>query len=89
MRLPITPGSYEPGSMERASKQRGALQSEPRVQTERCTQCLACWIFCPDSAVMIARNAVEVNMALCKGCGICATECPEGAIEMVEVPQYG
>jgi len=26
----------------------------------------------------------ELNYYYCKGCGICAHECPKGAIEMVE-----
>jgi len=84
MRLPVTPGSYEPGSMARGGKKQG-LPAVPRVDAERCTQCLACWIFCPDSAVVVSDSAVGVVLEHCKGCGICATECPEGAIRMEEV----
>ncbi len=70
MRLPVTPGSYEPGSMERSGKRKGSTPREPRVRVQRCTQCLACWIFCPDSAVMVAGSAVEINVEPCKGCGV-------------------
>jgi pyruvate ferredoxin oxidoreductase delta subunit len=84
MRLPITPGSYEPGSMAQGGKGR-ELSAAPRVEVGKCTRCLACWIFCPDSAVVVTDTAVDINLAHCKGCGICATECPEGAIGMVGV----
>ncbi len=84
MRLPITPGSYEPGSMARGGK-KGELSRIPRVEAGKCTQCLACWIFCPDSAVVVTGKVVEIGLDHCKGCGICATECPEGAIQMVGV----
>ncbi len=84
MRLPITPGSYEPGSMAQNAKP-GSVSSKPRVDASRCTHCLACWIFCPDSAIGITGAAIEVKLDHCKGCGICATECSEGAIQMVGV----
>lgn len=85
MRLPLTPGSYEPGSMADGVKRGNSISSIPKIVLEKCTQCLVCWVFCPDSAVAIAGQAVEINVDFCKGCGICATECPEGAISMVKV----
>ncbi|MHA1683533.1 MAG: 4Fe-4S binding protein, partial [Promethearchaeota archaeon] len=29
-------------------------------------------------------NPPVIDLDYCKGCGICASECPHGAIEMVE-----
>ncbi|RLI05540.1 pyruvate ferredoxin oxidoreductase, partial [Candidatus Bathyarchaeota archaeon] len=46
--------------------------------------CLLCWIFCPDGAVIRAEKKVSINYEYCKGCGICANECPVKAITMVE-----
>ncbi len=57
-----------------------------------CGNCLACdncWTFCPDNAVIkIADLAVDgshylFDLDYCKGCGICAQECPTGYIQML------
>ena len=55
----------------------------PLVEKEKCVNCLLCWIYCPDSAIVRAEKWVEVNYDYCKGCGICAHECPKEAIRMV------
>jgi len=57
---------------------------KPVVAKEKCVNCLLCWIYCPDSSIIRAEKWVEVNYDHCKGCGICAHECPTKAIEMVE-----
>jgi pyruvate ferredoxin oxidoreductase delta subunit len=49
----------------------------PRWIEENCIQCLFCWIYCPDSAITVndgKRGEFDYNH--CKGCGICAMECP-------------
>jgi len=56
----------------------------PDVDREKCVNCLFCWIYCPDAAVVRKEKWVEVNYDYCKGCGICAKECPKEAIKMVE-----
>lgn len=50
----------------------------------KCTRCLLCTIYCPDGAIhwKPERNDVEFDYNYCKGCGICANECPTKAIEM-------
>jgi NADPH-dependent glutamate synthase beta subunit-like oxidoreductase len=47
-----------------------------------CTQCDNCLVFCPDAAIRRnpATGGYEIDMAHCKGCGICAAECPRGAV---------
>jgi pyruvate ferredoxin oxidoreductase delta subunit len=44
-----------------------------------CSHCFQCWLFCPDSSILV--DATETKMAgfdldHCKGCGICASVCP-------------
>jgi pyruvate ferredoxin oxidoreductase delta subunit len=54
----------------------------PIVHTDQCKNCLICWIYCPDSAIIREEKWVAVNYDYCKGCGICAHECPTKAITM-------
>jgi len=47
-----------------------------------CFECDNCWHFCPDAAVIKKTGAYEIDYDYCKGCGICAQECPCGHIDM-------
>ncbi|MBP6776501.1 MAG: NAD(P)-binding protein [Piscinibacter sp.] len=54
-----------------------------------CFECDNCFGVCPDNAVIKLGpgKRFAFNYDYCKGCGICATECPCGAIEML--PEEG
>jgi len=56
----------------------GAWRSErPIWLEENCIQCLFCWIFCPDSSVTTKDGKRgQFDLKHCKGCGVCAMECP-------------
>jgi len=45
---------------------------------ENCIQCMFCWVYCPDMAVKATSEGkrAEFDYDFCKGCGICALECP-------------
>ena len=53
----------------------------PKWIEENCIQCMFCWIYCPDSAIDIDTSGDKpvmkgIILDHCKGCGICAHECP-------------
>ena len=49
----------------------------PIRDDDKCINCLRCWIFCPDSSIIVEDGkVVDIDLDHCKGCGICAYECP-------------
>ena len=50
-----------------------------------CFECDNCYGICPDNAItkLGPGNRFEFKYDYCKGCSMCATECPCGAIRMV------
>jgi pyruvate ferredoxin oxidoreductase delta subunit len=83
MKVNIAACITEPGSSER-NKTGGWRVFRPVINNERCIDCGSCWIFCPDASIIREENGeYKVNLDFCKGCGICANECPSEAIEMV------
>ena len=57
---------------------------KPQVELDNCVNCLLCWLYCPDSAVLVEEaRFLGFDHDHCKGCEICAEICPTGAIEMV------
>jgi NADPH-dependent glutamate synthase beta subunit-like oxidoreductase len=57
-----------------------------------CFRCDTCYGVCPDNAVCKgasakgAKNGLMFDYDYCKGCGLCAQECPCGCIHMI--PEY-
>ena len=50
---------------------------------ERCIKCAICYVFCPEGCVKQDEEGYfKANLYYCKGCGICAHECPTRAIKM-------
>ena len=44
-------------------------------------------MYCPDNAVRPEKDSYIILYTYCKGCGICAEECPKGAISLVAEEQ--
>lgn len=49
-----------------------------------CNRCDNCLIFCPDVAILRKTDGYQIDYDHCKGCGICAEECPRGYISLEE-----
>ena len=63
----------------------GWRSMRPDLIPEKCTNCMICWILCPDSSIRVEdERMVGFDFDHCKGCGICAAECPTKAIAMIE-----
>lgn len=59
----------------------------PVRDRNRCTMCLACWFDCPEGCIIRIDNGKDLrtDYDYCKGCGICANECPVDAITMMRL----
>lgn len=66
----------------------------PVRDEEKCIHCMRCAAFCPDMAIKTKKVKVDgkeklevcdADLDYCKGCGICAVECPVNAITMEDV----
>ncbi len=54
---------------------------KPTIDYERCTDCMICYAYCPESAMSVGQDGrVKIDYDNCKGCMICMTECPLRAI---------
>jgi Pyruvate/2-oxoacid:ferredoxin oxidoreductase delta subunit len=70
----------------------GLDESNAQFEARRCLSCGNCFAcdncygVCPDNAVIKLDDPgpyrYEINLDYCKGCGLCAAECPCGAIDM-------
>ncbi len=61
------------------------MGKKPAVFLNRCVNCLLCWQFCPDDAVVLEGNTfLGFDYAFCKGCEICDAVCPTQAVVMID-----
>lgn len=61
------------------------LEARRCLSCGNCFECDNCYAVCPDNAVIKlgAGNRFAINYDYCKGCGLCAAECPCGAIDTI------
>ena len=84
MRLPVTPGPHEPGSLGQAGVR---LAMKPIMQTEKTDQCLACRTSAPTVPDRHHGCSAQCITAV-QGLGHLRRECRNGAITMVEVAEW-
>jgi 2-oxoacid:acceptor oxidoreductase delta subunit (pyruvate/2-ketoisovalerate family) len=66
-------------------EQTAVFEARRCMSCGNCFECDNCYGMCPDNAVIKLGpgRRFQIDLDYCKGCGICATECPAGAITMV------
>jgi 2-oxoacid:acceptor oxidoreductase delta subunit (pyruvate/2-ketoisovalerate family) len=77
----------QPSQPDGRYSRRQAVRSARRCfKCGRCTFCKKCYDYCPDLSIyMDAKQKYrEIDYDHCKGCGICAAECPRAAIDWVK-----
>ncbi|MCA9476241.1 MAG: 4Fe-4S binding protein, partial [Nitrospira sp.] len=67
-------------------EQSALLEARRCLSCGNCFECDTCYGVCPDNAILKLGpgQGYSVNEDFCKGCGLCAEECPCGAIDMVK-----
>ena len=58
-------------------------KEKAKIHRGKCTICLTCFRVCPHGAIYWDNRAV-ISPVACQGCGICASECPMDAIQLVD-----
>ena len=67
------------------SQENALFEARRCLSCGNCFECDNCYGVCPDNAVIKLGPGMRFrfNYDFCKGCGLCASECPCGAIQMV------
>lgn len=92
--MPLAGTILEPGNTVKIKT--GSWRTfKPIIDQEKCTRCRICWVYCPEGSILELEKpyvtgkgkkfniTYEINYDYCKGCGICAAECPVKAITLV------
>ena len=81
--LPVA-GAVRPADAARPATGNWRTGERPAVDRSKCVNCLLCWVYCPDSAIVLeGETFTGFDLDSCKGCAICAEVCPAAAIRMV------
>ena len=93
--VPVLPVSRRDGEAEITGGLPKAAVSAEGQRCLSCGNCLVCdncWTLCPDAAVLKTRSPSSdgayyvFDYDFCKGCGLCAHECPTAYIQMEAEP---
>lgn len=86
--LKLDDGAVSGPGTTRANKTGAWRTFKPVYDDDKCIRCALCELYCPEGCVEKKDDGSEKGIYrpdydFCKGCGICANECPKDAITMV------
>lgn len=83
------PAETETRQDEAWDRERALQEAERCLSCGTCNLCLQCVSYCPDASIRpdVEKGTVVVDLDHCKGCGICAYECPRGVITMEDISE--
>ena len=88
-RFPVSGPAAETETKQEVTwdRERALQEAERCLSCGTCNLCLQCVSYCPDASIRPDGENIAVAVALdhCKGCGICAYECPRGVITMEDM----
>ena len=67
---------------------RALYEAQRCMSCGTCPGCDNCFVFCPDAAIAYSDEPGQkyvIDIMHCKGCGLCASECPRMCVEMKPV----
>jgi len=79
-------GRVGPGSFD-MNKTGSWRTFAPLLNEAKCTNCLICWFYCPDGAIVRGEKHISINYDYCKGCGICEAVCAPKALTWVRTEE--
>jgi 2-oxoacid:acceptor oxidoreductase delta subunit (pyruvate/2-ketoisovalerate family) len=98
----VTPGTFPtareiplggviPSSGSGVKNKTGSWRTQrPILNREVCTDCLLCWLHCPDDSILVEdTKVVGIDIDHCKGCGICSAECGSKPVKAMTMKQGG
>jgi len=79
-------GGKLPGGTSKEYQTGGWRNQMPVLNRDKCVNSLNCASICPENCIKVKDGQItHFDMRYCKGCGLCAKECPTGAIEMKDL----
>lgn len=70
------------------TNEEAVLEAKRCLSCGRCNLCQSCVLACPDNCCGLDEEAgkIVIDLYHCKGCGICAYECPRNVLVMENLP---
>jgi len=80
--LPLA-GAMSPGDAVQPVTGGWRTAGRPVTHLSSCVNCLLCWLYCPDSAIVLdGTTFAGIDYDFCKGCALCVEVCPVEALSM-------